>query len=79
MDKLGDVLRRKQLPSEPPEVRAIISFIAKKYDESVRVTATEKHISITVPHAALAGALRFDLAELQIICQTTKKIYIRIG
>ncbi len=79
MDRLGDVLRHRNMPVEPPEVRVITAFVRHKYDEAVQVVANDSHIRIVVPHAALAGALRFDVPELRLLCHTTKKIYIRIG
>jgi len=76
-DSIGDLLPKKRF-QEPPEVRTIKEFVENKFQQSVGVTVQTSQISIQVKSAALAGALRVHLHELQTLCNTDKRLVIRI-
>lgn len=78
VDSIADLLGQKSF-AEPSEIAIIKSFVSEKYQVMPAVTIRENQIIINVPHAALAGTLRMQLHELQKLCQTKKRLVIRIG
>ncbi len=78
MENIGNILRPSRL-TEPPEVAIIKQFVDNKYHRPVHVLIQPKQITIIAPGAALAGSLRMDLTELQKLCQTNKRLTIRIS
>lgn len=76
-DSLGDILQRYQ-PPEAPEIEMIKQFIERHYRAAASVSLLDHSIIITVSSAALAGALRPRLHELQALCQTDKRLVLRI-
>jgi hypothetical protein len=64
---------------EPPEVQIIKEFVQEKFHRPVQVTLQQNQILIQVQGSALAGALRTHLHELQELCQTDKRLVLRIG
>lgn len=76
---IGDILAGKQKFVEPPEIRIIKAFVNEHYQSMPEVTIKESQIIIGVSNAALAGALRMQLHKLQELCQTKKRLVIRIG
>ena len=77
-DSISDILGKKQF-EEPPEVEIIKHFVQEKFQSPVSVTIQTHQIVIGVSGAALAGSLRMYLHELQALCQTDKRLVIRIG
>ncbi len=77
-DSLGDILGRERFV-EPPEVGVIKSFLKENFEAGCRITVQPYQIIITVQGASLAGALRMRLHELQALCQTKKRLIIRIN
>ena len=77
-DSLGDILGRKGL-AEPAEIKIIKQFVRKHYNSPCQVTMQQRQIIIVVKGASLAGALRIRLHELQTLCQTDKRLMIRIN
>lgn len=77
-DSIGDLLIKRDF-EEPPEVRIIKEFIRKRFDVDVSVSIQQHQIIIGVSGAALAGALRMHLHELQKLCSTDKRLMIRIS
>lgn len=77
-DQLKDLLSRRQF-EEPPEVQIIKEFIDRKYHQPAAVTVQPNQIIIQVKGAALAGALRTHLYELAKLCQTDKRLVLRIS
>ena len=75
---LGDILRNRQI-EEPPEVQVIKLFMQKQFKASCRVVVQPQQIVIQVAGASLAGALRIKLHELQKLCNTDKRLIIRIA
>lgn len=76
-DSLGDLLPKDRY-QEPPEVRVIKDFVMEKFNQPVQVAVQPAQINIQVKSAALAGALRVHLHELVELCQTDKRLVIRI-
>jgi len=76
-DSLGDLLARKNL-DEPDEIVVIKNFLREHYKAGCQVTVQPRLIVITVQGASLAGTLRMRLHELQALCQTDKRLMIRI-
>jgi hypothetical protein len=75
---LGDLLPKDRF-EEPPEVQIIKDFIQTTFQQPARITVQPALIVIWVRGAALAGALRPELYRLQQLCQTEKRLVIRIG
>lgn len=74
---LGDVLRRKDF-DEPPEMRAIKSFVQDAFQTSVEVLIRERDIVIICSSASLANSLRLKSLELRAAIDTEKKLIFRI-
>lgn len=77
-DSLANILGGRA-PAEPTEVRIIKNFVLENFKTSVGVTVQERQIIITVRGAALAGALRTRLHKLKKLCETDKRLVIRIS
>jgi hypothetical protein len=77
-DSLGDLLNKSKF-REPEEIGIIKSFVQEKYKTTPSVTIGQTQIIIGVPNAALAGTLRPHLHELKALCQTKKRLLIRIN
>ena len=77
-DSLGDILARKKLPEEPPEVKKIKAYVLDVFDEQCGVTVRQHGIVIAVSNASLAGALREHIHILQEELSTNKPIRIQI-
>jgi hypothetical protein len=76
-DSLADILGNRSY-NEPPEVAAIKKFVREKYKSDVAITIRDQQIIIVVQGAALAGTLRMHLHELKKLCQTEKRLVLRI-
>jgi hypothetical protein len=76
-NSIADILDTNRF-EEPPEVQIIKEFVNKKFGVTPGVAVQINQISISVPSAALAGALRMHLHELSEACQTKKRLVIRI-
>ena len=74
---LGDLQPRDRF-EEPPEVQIIKKFMEQNYRQEVGVSVQPGHIIIHVQGAALAGTLRMRLHELKELCQTDKRLIIRM-
>lgn len=64
--------------AEPLEIAIIKQYVQDKFQAVASVGVSERQITITVKGAALAGALRPLLPELQEKIQTKKRLLIRI-
>lgn len=76
-DSLSDLLKKRDI-NEPPEVKIIKSFVQNHFQASCQVGVQMNQITISVNSAPLAGALRTRLYELQELCDTKKRLTIRI-
>lgn len=77
-ESLGDLLAKKNL-EEPDEVLIIKNFLRENYKATCQVVISPRQIVIVVQGAALAGTLRMQLHKLQALCQTQKRLVIRIN
>lgn len=77
-ESIGDLLAKKDL-NEPDEVKVIKLFLQEHYRATCQVSVTQRQIVINVKGASLAGAIRMRLHELQTLCQTDKRLVIRIS
>lgn len=78
MDSLNDLLGRKKV-DEPPEVQVIKQFLKDNFKAECQVDLRQKQIIVIVASASLAGALRLRLHELQALCQSSRRLMIRIS
>jgi hypothetical protein len=78
MRQIGELFDKSRV-EEPAEVRVIKDFVYEKFQVIPQITIQQTQIIIGVPSAALAGALRMHLHQLQQLCQTEKRLAIRIG
>lgn len=76
-NSLSDILADKW--DEPPEIKLIKNYVQKKYREKVGVSVSARQINITVPNAALAGALQLNKEELLRELGPSRRLAIRIG
>lgn len=76
-DSIADLLLQKNF-EEPEEVLIIKAFLRDNYKSECTVTMAQNQIIIGVKGASLAGTLRMRLHELQSLCQTKKRLVIRI-
>ncbi len=76
-DSLKDLLGAKNF-DEPEEIKIIKTFLLKNYEVDCQVSVQSQQIIIAVKGASLAGALRMRLHELKELCQTDKRLAIRI-
>lgn len=76
-NSIGDLLATRKR-EEPPEIAIIKAFIQENFSQPSDITIQEKQILIVVKGAALAGALRPLLPQLQERCETNKRLVIRI-
>lgn len=77
MDSLQSILQGK-IPQEAPEIGIIKRFVFDQYKVTPKVAIRDKQYIISVPSAALAGALRPHLLEIQQLCGAQNKILLRI-
>lgn len=77
-ESMGDILAKRKIPKEPPEFQQIRQFVLKRFNSTVSLKNHDHSIIIKVDNASLAGALRMELHVLQELCQTNKKLVIRI-
>lgn len=77
-ESMGDLLARRPVPQEPKEFAIIREFVTGRFNSKVHLENHDRSIIIKVDNASLAGALRMELHNLQDLCQTDKKLVIRI-
>jgi hypothetical protein len=77
MDSLQSILKGK-IPEEAPEIGVIKRFVFERYQVTPKVSLRGGQFIIGVPNAALAGALRPSLPELQSLCGLQTKLFLRI-
>ncbi len=77
-DSLGDVLAKKNL-REPSEILVIRTFLHENYQADCQISTNQRQIIIALNGASLAGTVRLRLHELQELCQTKKRLIIRIN
>ncbi|HSX27185.1 MAG TPA: hypothetical protein VLG25_00185 [Patescibacteria group bacterium] len=77
-DSIGDLLGKRDF-DEPAEIKIIKDFLKDKFQSSASVTIQTNQIIIGISSSALAGSLRMHLHELQKLCNTKKRLVIRIG
>lgn len=77
-NSIADILGGRRF-DEPPEIAVIQQYLIEKFEANGKVTIQERQIIIGVKNAALAGTLRMHLHELQKLCQTEKRLVIRIS
>lgn len=78
MSSIADIISQKKF-AEPPEMVIIKEFVKETFDALVAVSVSDSLITIHAPSAAMAGALRPHLYTLKNMCQTEKRLVIRIG
>jgi hypothetical protein len=76
-DSIGDLLQNRRI-EEPPEIKIIQEFVESKYHITPQVMVNQQQIVIGVKSAALAGTLRPQLPQIKDLCQTDKRLVIRI-
>jgi len=76
-DSLANIMSNKW--DEPPEIKALKTFIQDKFKASVAVGISNNQISINTNSSALASTLRMHILDLQKVAKTDKKLLIRIG
>lgn len=78
MDDLQNILARRARPAEPPEMIIIKEFMEQRFATTPVVAMNQREIIIGVKSSALAGALRPYLLDLQRLCDTDRRLIIRI-
>jgi hypothetical protein len=78
MRNINSILAKKQY-DVPPEVPLIKSYIKDTYQEEVAIRSTPTSIIITTASAPLANMLQLNSTQIKKMCDTNKKLLIRIG
>jgi len=78
-EALGDILKGRTKGDEPPEFAVIKRFVHEKFQVKPALSLSNNNIIISVPGAALAGSLRMELHHLTDLCNTKRRLVIRIG
>lgn len=76
-DSLFSILSHRNF-DQPPEATAIKDYVQAHFHETIEVIIRERDILLTASDAALAGALRMHLYQLQKAAATHKRIVLRI-
>lgn len=76
-DSLADIMNKERFV-EPDEVLIIKNYLMENYEAGCRIEIQPNQIIINVQGASLAGTLRMKLHELQALCNTKKRLVIRI-
>lgn len=77
-DSIADILGGKGV-NEPSEIAIIQQYLIENFRSESKITIQDRQIIISVRGAALAGTLRMHLHELKELCQTEKRLIIRIN
>lgn len=77
MDSIQSLLGDR-LPTEPPEMQAIKTYLKDTYHIDATVSVNEREIVVTVPNPALSNTLRLRALEIQKACHTDKKLRFKI-
>ncbi len=78
MDSLQDLMAGSSI-DEPPQIKAIKSYVQKVYDSPCSVSITPRDYIVTVPSAPLANTIQLEKAALVAACELEKPLRIRIG
>ena len=78
MDSIADLIKSKA-PNEPPQIKALKSYVLKHHKMTVQVSITQLGYSLTVPNGMLATTLQMEMPKIQTECGLDKKLFIRIG
>ncbi len=79
-ESLGDILKKRgSAQREPEEFSIIRKFVQDRYSVTPALALSRGGISITVPSAAIAGNLRFDLYDIAKLLDSEKRLFVRIG
>lgn len=77
-DNIGSIASKRDF-NEPPQFKVIKNFVQSLFQYIPKVSVSQQNIVIFVPSAAMAGALQPHLHKLQSLCETKKRLIIRIG
>ncbi len=77
-ESLFSILSSKDF-DEPVEITAVKSYIARHFNTEVPVGLKQKNILISVPSAAMAGAVRAHVYRMIEECSLPGKVIIRIS
>lgn len=78
-DAIGDLLGRRGSQNEPEEFTIIRKFVQDRFEVTPKLSTSKGGISISVPNAAVASNLRFELYELCQKLNTKQRLIIRIS
>lgn len=77
-ESISDLLSGRRF-NEPPEIKIIQEFVQSRYKVTPVVSIAGEQIVIGVRSAALAGTLRPLLPQIKAVCDTSKRLVIRIS
>ncbi len=78
-DALGDLLQKRDSQKEPQEFMIIRKYVQDRFEVTPKLSTSKGAISISVPNAAIASNLRFELYELSQKLDTKQRLIIRIN
>ncbi len=79
-ESLGDILKKRgSMQREPEEFSIIRKFVQDRYSVTPLLAVSRGGISITVPSAAIASNLRFELYDISKLIDSDKRLFIRLG
>jgi hypothetical protein len=78
MDNIKNLISQRNL-NEPPEIKLIKDYVQTNFKSSVDIAIRNDQIIINAPGAALAGALRLKIMDIQEVSLSDKRISIHIS
>ncbi len=78
MDSIKNILTDNNT-GVPPQLQALKDYVYTNHNQKIKVSVTNGGYSITVPNASLASTLQMEIPKIQIKCNISEKLYIRIG
>ncbi len=78
MDTMKQLLSKRD-PSIPKEVGLIKTYVQEQFKSDVTVLVQPTQIIVSAANAALAGTLRLHTHQLAELCETKKRLIIRIS
>lgn len=78
MDSLKDLLVQKNL-DEPTEVTALRDYYQQLFKSVPGIKLTQNSIILTVPNGKIATEIRGRQLDIEMRCQLTKRLVVRVG
>lgn len=78
-ETIGDLLKKRSASNEPPEFIIIRKYVQDRFEVTPKLSLSKGNICISVPNAAIATNLRFEIFELSQKLNTKQRLFIKIS